>query len=194
MGAVAELPNKITDEAVDKAFNSFATALKLSKTHAQNAAVAALLHCYQHGNAGKLAVLLDFIKTEGKDFVRLAPFTLWLVQYAPVKMVTVVNPEGKKTRVLQFDKESKLIARQDEVIAAATAKLWWTMSQDKEATAFDVVDFDKRILGIARKALADIAAGNAEVSDKVRAHVQATFDAFSLRVTAAKAQANKAAA
>lgn len=193
MGDVHNIADKITIEAVNAAIGAFETTLRLGKTEAQRAAVACLTHTFHHREATTLARLMDLIKSEGKDFVRLAPFTLWLVKFAPVKMVTVADKDGKKQRVLQFDKESKLLANPEQTIADATAKLWWTMSRDVEPTAFDVTEMDKRILGIARKALREIEENKAEVSENTLAYVKSIFDQFDRRVTAAKVLANKAA-
>lgn len=191
---MAETENMIKTEAVQEAIAAFIATLAGSKEAAQKAAIAALIHTYQHREASQLRILMDAIKEHGKDYVRLAPFTLWLVKYAPVKMVNKAVEGGKKQRVLEFDKESKLLAVADQTIADATKKLWWTMSSDKEATAFDVVDFDKRILGIAKRALKEIEEQKVELSAAQLAHVRSVYDQFDLRVTAAKAMANKAAA
>src|ERR1041385_6984922 len=111
MATVVELPVKITMEAVEAALGAFVTSLQSGKDAAQAAAVACLTHTIQHREATTLARMMDLIqKGEGRDFVRLAPFTMWLVKFAPVKYVTVVDAStGKKGRVRQFDKESKLL-------------------------------------------------------------------------------------
>lgn len=190
---VAGLPNAISNEEVDRLISAFKTNLENSKAGAQAAAVAALCHCYQHRTAGKLRDLLAVIETEGKGFVRRAPYTLWLVQFAPVKMVTKESPEGKKTRVLEFDKESALLANADAVIATAAAKLWWTMSQDKEASAFDLVSFDKKMLAAARKALRQIDESINEFDASVRVHVAGIVSQFERAVAADAAAVAKVA-
>ncbi|MCI0560812.1 MAG: hypothetical protein MN733_20200 [Nitrososphaera sp.] len=194
---VAELkPNMISNEEVDTAIGKFKTLLGTSKTAAQHAAVAALIHCFQHRTAAKLRDMLVVIENEGADFVRRAPFTLWLAMYAPVKMVSKEITDGEKTkrvRVLEFDAESPLLTAIDETIAKAEAKLWWTMSKDKEIGAFDVVNFDKRILGIAKKALKEIDESVEEVDETARNHVLNVFADFSSHVAVAKVTKLKAA-
>jgi hypothetical protein len=181
---VSNLKTNITNEQVDAAIAAFVSALTGSKAAAQAAAVAALVHCYQHRTAAKLRELMNVIATEGKDFVRLAPFTFWLATFAPVKMVAK-EVDGKKERVLEFDKDSALLETADATIEAATAKLWWTMTREKEAGAFDVIGFDKRILGIARKALADLAE-QPDADPLVLNHVQGVFAQFERYVEAGK--------
>jgi|SRR5688572_10704646 len=189
---VAELKLNITNEQVDYAIASFKLALVASKETAQSTAVLCLQHCYQHRTAAKLRELLNLIETDGKDFVRRAPFTLWLAAYAPVHMVSK-EVDGKKARVLEFNKESKLLDNAAWYISEATAKLWWTMSQDKEVGAFDLLSFDKRVLGIAKKALAEIDASTDEISANVRAHVAGIVSQFEKAVAADKAAVAKIA-
>jgi hypothetical protein len=189
--SLENLKNTITAEAVDNAVAAFKASITNSKLIAQEAAVAVLLHCYQHRNADRIRNMLEVIETEGKGFVRRAPFTLWLRQFAPVKMATVKLGD-KEVRRLEFDKESPLLANADQTIADAVGKLWWTMSQEKEVGAFDLVAFDKRILGIAKKALAQLDELG-DVDKAVHAHVSAIFTQFSKFVAADQAAVAKLA-
>jgi hypothetical protein len=148
---VAVLSNTITNEAVDAAIATFKSSLGTSKDAAQAAAIAALVHVYEHRTAGKLRDLGNVIRVEGKGFVRLSPFTLWLRAFAPVKTVSK-NVNGKIQSVLEFDKDSPLLANADETIAAAAQTLWWTMKKDRAVKAFDLAEFHKKLLKLATSA------------------------------------------
>lgn len=122
-----------------------------NKKLAMEVAMLALAHCYRERTAEQLRSLLKVIETEGKDYVRRAPFAAWLIAFAPVKMVK--KDEGD---VLEFDKDSALLAVADDIdgiIAAASEKPWWTMTKDKEADPFSMVKFEGQLIGLTKKAI-----------------------------------------
>ncbi len=126
---------------VEKVITEWATHLKSNKELAQAAAVAALNHCFCTRDVRFLERMKNVIETEGKQFVRLDPFIVWLNRFAPVKSKETLV-DGKTTRkfVLNNDKfDAKLL-----LLPEATATLWWTMSKEIVVAKLESVEVAKR--------------------------------------------------
>ncbi len=183
---------------VEAAIERFRLGLVTSKEDAQNAWIMALEHCYIHRTAAQLRSMLNVIEEEGKDYVRRAPFTIALVTYAPVKMVSKTKAEGDKEvkyKELEFDKGSDFVTKDgiselgSKALSDAEEQLWWKMSKDLEPSAFDMIRFDARILGLANKALKTIDEGDEEVSAATRNHILGVKTQFEGYVAVNKAVA-----
>ena len=194
----AKPDNTIKTATVEAAIEKWRVGLVSSKQDAQAAAVLALEHCYIHRTAAQVRAMLAVIEKEGKDYVRRAPFTFWLVEFAPVKMVKktkTVDEKEVKYMELEFDKDSKFVTTDgisdlgSKALSDAENKDWWTMSKDKEPDAFSMIRFDARILGLANKALKDIDESGEDTSPTVRNHVLGIKTQFEGYVAVNKATA-----
>lgn len=151
--ADAAKSNVPTSEQITAKIDGWRQSLAKNKTLAMECAMLALAHCFRERTAQHLRELMHVIETEGKDYVRRAPFAVWLIAFAPVKMV---EKEGGK--VLEFDKDSHLLtddATIDATIAKAADKPWWTMTKDKEMDPFSMVRFEGQLVSLVKKGITE---------------------------------------
>ena len=137
-----------TSEQITARIEGWRKSLVKNKTLAMEVAMLALSHCYRERTAQHLRELLHVIETDGKDYLRRAPYAAWLKAFAPVKMV-----EKEDGMVLEFDKESDFLEDADTKIAKASEKPWWTMTKDKEPDPFSMVKFEGQLVYITKKAI-----------------------------------------
>lgn len=138
-GSEAPATNEPEANEISLAITKWAKHLGENKAMAQDCAIMALTHCFNHRDAVYLQRMLEVISEQGQDYVRKTPFLVWCNMFAPVKMVE---------KVLVFDKDSTIT---DKVLPEAKAMLWWRTVKETVVNPFDANSAVNAALSAVRK-------------------------------------------
>jgi hypothetical protein len=109
-----------------------------SKALLHGLACVALTLFVEHGDLSKLQILLDTLKSVGKNYVRVAAFEKWMAAHAPITMV-----------------EKKLVKKDGAFDAALIEKAldtpFWEFAPDQEVSPFLANDIIARLNGMIKQ-------------------------------------------
>lgn len=133
--AVAKDKRVMDDNAFKRTLKDFKNHLSATKRTAHHLAVAAAQHFKDHGDTSRLQQLLDCFENEGKNFVRVAAYKLWMRDTLPITMDADTGKLIKRPGS-EFDEDK---------FEQGMNKPFWNWAPDKEDIIWDENDVLKML-------------------------------------------------